>query len=376
MRATAAILMALVLLGAAMGCFPRATPTPGSPTSETPTLPPPTFAAPASPSLNPANQTAGLPSLVDVVETVKPAVAAITVETVGLGFFFQPVPQQGAGSGFIFDPQGYILTNNHVVEGATNIQASLPDGRNFAANLVCQDPGNDLAVLKIEGTELPVLPFADSSSLRVGEWVVAVGNALGLEGGPTVTVGVVGALGRSIQEPGSAVLNNLVQTDAAINPGNSGGPLVNLRGEVVGVNTAIELEERVKPIGIGFAIASDTAREVARQLIARAQRPQPFLGVDAFTVTPAVAFRARLATDLGALVTRVELGSAAERAGLRPGDIVLGFEGQDIATADQLIAAIQARNIGDRVQIELLRGTRRLTVNATLGQAPCIALAG
>ncbi|MBI2866129.1 MAG: trypsin-like peptidase domain-containing protein [Chloroflexi bacterium] len=360
----------LLLAGAGAGCLPPATPTPVLPSPQTSNATPPATPLDFTPSPPPSNQAMGLPSIADIVERVKPAVVSIQVEGVQFNIFLQPVPLEGAGSGFIFDSQGYILTNNHVIEGATSIQVSLPDGRTFAARTIGRDPNQDLAVLKIEGQDLPALPLGDSSSLRVGDWVIALGNALGLEGGPTVTVGVVGALDRSIQEPGGAVLSSLVQTDAAINPGNSGGPLVNLRGEVVGINTAIELEERIRPIGIGFAIASNTAQEAAQRLMSQAQPPQPFLGVDMLTVTPAIAARFGLATQQGVLISLVLPGTGASQAGLRAGDVILRFARQDVTNREQVVGLIQAHQVGDLVEIVVLRGTRQLTVSVTLGQAP------
>ncbi|MFH1485085.1 MAG: trypsin-like peptidase domain-containing protein, partial [Chloroflexota bacterium] len=206
-----------------------AAPTPTPAPFNTPTMIPPAKAAPAI---------ASLPSITDAVDTIRPAVVFITVRTLSLDFFLQPVPQQGAGTGVIFDAKGYILTNNHVVENARQIKVSLPDGRAFDAELVGRDPPTDLAILKIAADALPLARFGDSQKLRIGDWVVAIGNALALEGGPTVTVGVVSAMGRSI-DGNTGTLHDLIQTDAAINPGNSGGPLVNLKGEVVGINTAI-----------------------------------------------------------------------------------------------------------------------------------------
>ncbi|MBM2827306.1 MAG: trypsin-like serine protease with C-terminal domain, partial [Dehalococcoidia bacterium] len=197
-----------------------------------------------------------LPNVADVAAVVRPAVASITVRELALDFFTQPVQQEGAGTGVIFDSKGYVLTNNHVVEGAKDIRVTLPDGRTFdQVKVIGRDPATDLAVVQIQGDKLPIAKLGDSDGLRIGDWVIAIGNALGLNGGPTVTVGVVGALGRSIGTA-SGPLHDLIQTDAAINPGNSGGPLLNMNGEVVGVNTAIDTRGQ----GIGFAISMASAK--------------------------------------------------------------------------------------------------------------------
>jgi len=222
-------------------------------------------ASTASPSSTTAPNATTLPAITDVVELVKPAVASIIVGTVGYNIFLQPVPQEQAGSGIIIDERGYIVTNNHVVEGAQSITVTIPDGRSFDATIVGTDPLIDLAVIKIDGDNLPTASFGDSSELEVGEWVVAIGNALDLPGGPTVTVGVISALGRTIQAQRGVTLYDVIQTDAAINPGNSGGPLVNLQGEVVGINTAKVTSIEVS--GVGFAISSNTAKMVVQELI-------------------------------------------------------------------------------------------------------------
>ncbi len=370
MKAFGVLLTVVLLLGACV--VPTATPQasgPGPLSTPQATLPPLSTPTPnSSPS---SGSLAGLPSLADLVQIVKPAVVSIRVETLVPGFFFQPIPQEGAGSGFIFDPQGYILTNNHVIEGAQTIEITLPDGRTFDAILVGAEPDQDLAVLKIEGKDFPTLPFGDSSKLRQGDWVLALGNALSLEGGPTVTKGIIGALGRSIQEPDGVVLNNLIQTDAAINPGNSGGPLVNLNGEVVGINTAIAVEQGLPAQGIGFAIASNAARQNAEQLIAQAQTPKPFLGVQLATVTPALARQLGLSTRQGALVQVVQPNTPAARAGLRESDVIVRFGGQDIATADQLLNMLRTRRVkvGETVEVLVVRGSRQQTLSVTLGQA-------
>jgi S1-C subfamily serine protease len=309
-----------------------------------------------------------LPGITDVVELVKPAVASIIVGTVGYNIFLQPVPEEKAGSGVIIDDRGYIVTNNHVVEGAESITVTIPDGRSFDATIVSTDPLTDLAVIKIEGDNLPTASFGDSSKLEVGEWVVAIGNALDLPGGPTVTVGVISALGRTIQEQNGVTLYDVIQTDAAINPGNSGGPLVNLQGEVVGINTAKITAVEVS--GVGFAISSSTAKSVAQELIEKGYVTRPYLGISVITVTPSIAQNYDLATNEGALIWSLEAGSPAEKAGLRPFDVIIRFDGQRVTSADDVVLAIRARKIGDRVEITYLRGSSQDTTSATLAERP------
>ena len=250
-----AFLVAVLVMVAVVGCAsPQAnysTPLPS---------PSPTTASNTTESFS-------LPSITEVVEAVKPAVVSVMVGTVSYNIFLQPVPTEQAGSGVIIDDRGYIITNNHVVEGAESITVTLTDGRAFDATLTGTDPLTDLAVIKIEGDSLPTVEFSKSSEVEVGEWVVAIGNALALKGGPTVTVGVISALGRTIEAESGWSLYDVIQTDAAINPGNSGGPLINLQGEVVGINTA--KISAIDVAGVGFAVSADTASPVVDELINR-----------------------------------------------------------------------------------------------------------
>jgi S1-C subfamily serine protease len=278
------------------------------------------------------------------------------------------VPQQAAGSGAIIDSRGYIVTNNHVVEGAESITVTLPDGRTFDATLVGTDPLTDLAVVKIEGIDLPTIPFGDSSTLRAGDWVVAIGNALALPGGPTVTVGVVSALGRSIQEQNGVTLYDVIQTDAAINPGNSGGPLLNLHGEIVGINTA--KISTVEVSGVGFAVSANTAHPVVEELIEEGHVTRPYLGISLLTVNSAVASQLGLATDKGALVTMVVPDTPAEEAGLLPGDVIIAADGQEVITADDMVLAIRAHKVGDLMEITYLRDGEENTALITLVARP------
>ncbi len=291
---------------------------------------------------------------------------AINTETVTYNMFLQPVPTRGVGTGAIIDEKGYIVTNNHVVEGAESIEITLSDGRVFQATQVRRDPATDLAVVRIKAEGLPTVTLGDSSRLRVGEWVVAIGNALALEGGPTVTVGVVSYLGRSIQEPNGAVLYDLIQTDAAINPGNSGGPLVNMAGQIVGVNTAIAAEAE----NIGFAVSMTPALPVIKDLITQGRVIRPYLGVAFFDVTPAVASRFDLGVERGAIISVLEQGSPADRARLRQGDVIIKFADQEIVTSEDLVRAIRASSVGQRVKITFIRQKQEQSTYAKLVESP------
>jgi len=301
-----------------------------------------------------------------LVDVVGPAVVSIVTETVSQSWFFQATPQRGAGTGAIISPDGYIITNNHVVEGADKVTVTLSDGRTFKPTNVTTDPQTDLAVVKIDASDLPYLHFLNNSLEHLDELdhVVAVGNALALPGGPTWTLGVVSNLGRSIDLGNGVVLYDLIQTDAAINPGNSGGPLVNMAGQIVGINVAIAAEAE----NIGFAISTDTAVPVVQSLVEEGQVVRPFLGVSMLTVNSIVAYQYGLSVDEGALIVEVSNGSPADEAGLEPGDVVTGIDGQVVNTAEELRSAIQAHEPGDQVEIEYYRGSEPKTTTAVLGK--------
>jgi len=282
---------------------------------------------------------------------------------------------QGAGSGFIYDPAGYIITNNHVVEGAQQLKVVLPppDNRSFDAQLVGRDPQTDLAVLKIDGPNLPTVPLGNSSQLQVGEWVVAIGNALALPGGPTVTEGVVSATGRDEQEPGAQqgtvgpTLYDLIQTDAAINPGNSGGPLVNMRGEVVGINTLGSTQAQ----GIGFSIAIDGAKTIAQQLRDHGTVTRGYLGIGSATVTPALAASLGLTAQEGVVIGQLDPNGPAAGAGLQQGDVIVGLGDVPVHALQDLQNALTTKyKPGDNVAVKINRNGQEQTVQVTLGQKP------
>ena len=305
----------------------------------------------------------------DLVKEISPAVVSITTQTLGYNAFLQPVPETGAASGVIVDAKGYIVTNNHVVEGAQSLKVNLSDGRSFDAVKWAGDPGTDLAVVEIQpGGNLPYAHFLSNSLDKLGllEDVVAVGNALALPGGPTWTEGVVSYLGRSIQESNGVVLDDLIQTDTAINPGNSGGPLVNMAGQVVGINAAIASGAE----NIGFAISTDTAISTVYSLVTKGYASSAWLGVSMLSVTPAIKSQYSLSVDSGALIVQVVSGGPADNAGLRPDDVIIKLDGADISSTQDLAAAIQSHSPGDTVPITYVRGQATLTASATLAQRP------
>ncbi|MFZ8832529.1 MAG: DegQ family serine endoprotease [Thermodesulfobacteriaceae bacterium] len=316
----------------------------------------------------------------EIAERSSPAVVYIETERVVSGgqvpfdffgdeffrrFFSPPrYRERGAGSGFIISKEGYIVTNNHVIEGAQKITVKLADGRTFKAEVVGRDPYSDIALLKIPGGNLPVLPLGDSNLLRVGEWVIAIGNPFGLT--HTVTVGVVSAKGRS--GIGITDVEDFIQTDAAINPGNSGGPLLNLRGEVVGVNSAI-FTRSGGYMGIGFAIPINLVKDVVEQLKTKGKVERGWLGVVIQDLTPELAKELGVKATEGVLITEVVEDSPAKKAGLRENDVILSFNGRPVKKASELRSLVLQTKPGTTVELEILRGSERKLVKVQI-EAP------
>jgi S1-C subfamily serine protease len=272
----------------------------------------------------------------------------------------------GSGSGFVIAPDGFILTNSHVVHGADKLEVTLADGQVYRASLVGEDPETDLAVLCINASQLAHARLGNSKSIRVGQIAVAIGSPFGFQ--QTVTAGVVSALGRSMRSQSGRLIDNVIQTDAALNPGNSGGPLVNSRGEVIGVNTAIILPAQ----GICFAIASNTAEFVAAWLIKEGRIRRSWIGVIGQNVPihrRVVVFH-RLAADHGVLVSGIEPGSPASRAGLREGDVVVAFGGEPVSGIDELHRHLVARVIGIPSLVTVIRHTEKLDLVVTPEELP------
>lgn len=321
----------------------------------------------------------GAVSIADIAERVTPSVVNISSERVvkssqmqfPFPFFFGPPEgggerkQQGSGSGVIVAAEGIVLTNNHVVEEATEIKVTTSDSREFEAEVVGTDAKSDLAVLKLKGNVegLRPLGFGDSSQMRLGDVVLAIGNPFGV--GQTVTMGIVSAVGRA--DVGIVDYEDFIQTDAAINPGNSGGALVNMRGELIGVNTAI-LSRTGGYQGIGFAIPSKMAQPIMRSLIETGRVSRGFLGVGIQDLTPELAQAMGIPSTQGVVITDVRPGSAADKAGLKQGDIVQGVDGTAVASSGRLRNLIAGKGGNSKARLDVLRGGKRLPIEVTLGE--------
>lgn len=322
----------------------------------------------------------GPDTVADVVSQASPAVVKISTRatTSGTGnplfddpffrqFFGAPSRQQqeGLGSGFIISKDGYILTNEHVIEGANEISVTVTGfDQELKAKVVGADTNLDLALLKIDaGADLPFLALGNSDAIRVGNWVIAIGNPYGLD--HTVTTGVISAKGRPISVE-ERQYENLLQTDASINPGNSGGPLLNLKGEVVGINTAISSEAQ----GIGFAIPTSTVQQVLEDLKNNVSSSRPWVGVQVRTLDSELANYLGLDKAEGAVVAGVVAGSPAEQAGLREWDVIVGFNGKKVSNADELVAAIKATQIGQQANIIVVRQRQQQAITVTVAEKP------
>ncbi len=262
---------------------------------------------------------------------------------------------RGGGSGFLFTPDGFILTNSHVVQQGPRVRIVLQDGRRFEAERIGDDPETDLAVVRIRESGLPSLALGDSSALKVGQLVVAIGNPLGFQ--CTVTAGVVSALGRSFRANSGRLIDNIIQTDAALNPGNSGGPLVNWKGDAIGVNTAVILPAQ----GLCFAIPINTAKWVASTLIRDGRVTRAILGIAGQNVR----LPKRLAAESGVLVVGIESGGPADRSGVEEGDVIIGLGEKSVADIDDLHRLLTGEQVGVRHSLDLLRGSDKLTLDIT-----------
>ena len=366
--------LALALVGLTVSC-----PTASDPTdavdaqpqiTSTTTAPQPSESTPPSGA---AGQAAADPvgsldlyDVSDLVKRVRGGVVSVTQERVRLDLFGVPeeVPS-GAGTGIVIDSSGLVLTNFHVIEGAARVVVTGEDGRQRDAEVVAEASSRDLALLQLEDTEgLQPLPLGTLETTEVGDPVIAIGNALGLDStDPTVSAGIVSARGRTIRTQ-LGTMQDLVQTDAAINPGNSGGPLLNAHGEVIGVNTAIAGDAQ----NIGFAISVDTAAKFIERY--RLGIGEPFLGVQMVDNSAAAADSFDLGTDSGALIIEVVSASPASDAGLEQWDVIVRVGDTEIATSADAVSAITDTNPGDSIELELVRGEERLVVEATIGERP------
>ncbi len=384
------ILVAIVtLVGATLGCR-----LPGelllTPVAPTPTVAPTATAVPPLVPPTPEKAANALEAQVEAVyDLAGPAVVNVTSVAYAYDFFLNPIPQEGTASGFVYDAEGHIVTNYHVVENAEELSVTLADGQVYPATIIGVDPSNDLAVVHIQANDLPQpVVLGDSEDLRVGQFVVAIGNPFGLE--RTLTVGVISSLERVIKSPDGRFIGEAIQTDAAINPGNSGGPLLDLEGRVIGVNTAILSPNRASA-GIGFAVPVNTVRRVVPQLIAHGRYPHPWLGVQLLDLTPERARALRQAgmevpVDEGLLVIEVVPGGPADQAGIRGGDrvvrlgnarillggdIITAINGEPIADFQELTVYLETRTrVGDTIEVAIIRDREERNVQVTLDERP------
>lgn len=380
------LLIVALLLVVSLGCFAAPTLTPVSPTL----APTPTSVPPTSEPLVVAPDDA-LQDLQSAVEAVYAAagdsVVNIAVTTIGYDFFLNPVPQEGSGSGFVYDDQGHIITNFHVVEGADEINVTFADGATLVADVIGQDPTYDLAVVRVDPDEHPLrpVPLGDSESLRIGQFVVAIGNPFGLE--QSLSFGVISSLGRIIESPNERFIGEVIQTDAAINPGNSGGPLLDLEGRVIGVNAQIVSPSRANA-GIGFAIPAQIVKRVVPELIETGVYRHPVMGVLPVTLSPQLKDILREANyevpEDGVLVVEVTPNSGADRAGIRGpqrqintpygrlpvgGDIIIALNDTTIQSSRDLIAYLETfTQPGQTVDVTVFRDGETLTVPVELGE--------
>ena len=298
-------------------------------------------------------------AVVSAAEKVSPSVAKIEVTQKATARNGESRERHGGGSGFVFTPDGLVLTNSHVVHDASKIDLSLPDGRRFPAHLIGEDPATDLAVIRIDAPNLTAVHLGDSQNLRVGQLAIAIGNPYGFQ--YTVTAGVVSALGRSLRSYSGRMIDDVIQTDAALNPGNSGGPLVSSDGQVIGVNTATIMGAQ----GLCFAIGINTAKFVASRLLQQGRIQRAYIGVEAQTVPlhrRVVRFY-DLAKETGVMVVGVTPGSPAERSGLREGDVIIAFGGQPVAGVDDLHRLLTDTQLAVKNTITVVRHTERLELS-------------
>jgi serine protease Do len=307
------------------------------------------------------------PAVVNIASTVIVRDQLFSDEGLPFGLFSQPAPrrQYGQGSGVIVSSDGYIITNNHVVAEAVDVEVLLADRRQFKGRVVATDPKTDVAVVKIEATNLPTIPWGDSSQLTVGDFVLAIGNPLGLN--QTVTFGIVSAVGRA--DVGVADYEDFIQTDAPINPGNSGGALVNTKGELIGINTAIA-STTGGSVGVGFAVPSNMARAAMQSLLKTGRVVRGFLGANTQDVTPLLGKLFKLPDVKGVIVTDIFARGSAEKAGLKRGDVLLRFDGKDVVDSGKLRNTIALAPIGSKHRLDVIRDSKPIQVDLVIQEAP------
>ena len=319
---------------------------------------------------------------IQIYEKLNDAVVNITSVTFEYNWFLEPIPKEGTGSGSIIDQKGYVLTNYHVIKDANELSVTLADGTNHRGDIIGVDPENDLAVIKFdpEGQRLTTIPFGSSVDLRVGQKVLAIGNPFALD--RTLTTGIVSGLGRPVRTNSGLVIKEMIQTDASINPGNSGGPLLNSRGEMIGINTMI-FSPSGGSVGIGFAVPVETAKRVVPDLLRYGEVQRGWIDIVPVQLFPALVRYAGLSVSEGVLVSEVESGSNAEKAGLKGGeqavrygrsiirlggDIIVGADGLPVATLMDLLSALEDNKPGETVEVKVLRGRREQTLFVKLSK--------
>ncbi len=303
--------------------------------------------------------------ITSAVEKLSASVVSISSVRITQDIRFGLVPIEGEGTGAVIDSNGYIVTNNHVIDGATRVQVNLKDGRTFQGEVAGVDPSTDIALIRVEAHELPAAGLGDSEQLKVGQVVLAIGNALGLQGGPTVSMGVISALKRPL--PGTdSIFEGLIQTDAAINPGNSGGPLADLSGNIVGINTMMIPYAQ----GVGFAIPVNTVKEVTQQLFTKGRVIRPWLGITGVDLSPALVRRYNLPADWGVLVVEVTPGSPADQSELRSGDIITEIGLSTVSRMKDLLLSLSKLPIGKDTAISYLRWGQERKTSIRLVEAP------
>lgn len=303
--------------------------------------------------------------ITEAVAKLEESVVSIDSTRLARDYRFGVVPLEGQASGVIIDEKGYIVTNNHVIDDAARVQVTLKDGRTFMGEVVGTDPATDVALIRVDANNLPAAKLGDSEKLKAGQIVLAVGNALGLPGAPTVSMGVISALGRPL--PGTDfVLEGLIQTDASINPGNSGGPLADLNANVIGINTAMIPFAQ----GVGFAIPAHTVKRVIEQILQNGRVVRPWLGISGVDMNPAIARRYNLPLESGVLLVEIGSESPAYEAGLRVGDILVQMGEQEIKDMKDLVLALSKLSIGEVLKIALVRMGRKYDTSVRLVEAP------
>ena len=372
MRKPSLLLFALVIALLLAACRSDATPT----VDPTPTGDPGSDLEPTPTSSGNSAVPNGLPDIASVVERVAPAVVRIIATTQEQNRFGRSVDATSLGSGFFFRSDGYVLTNNHVVEDATSVRVVLSSLERVDAEVIGTDPTTDLAVLKIdpdEVEEVTIATLGNTDAMRIGDWVIAIGSPLGFQG--TVTVGVISAKGRSLQiDQNSPSLNDLVQTDAVINPGNSGGPLLNLAGEVIGINTAIirgSIGNNQEAEGLGFSVSMGTAIPVSEQLIANGRVVRPRIGVQIIDVNPVNAAERGLSVDEGVLVVVVTPDGPADRAGIEIDDVIVLVDDIPVSSTTELVRLLLTDyRVGDTARMSVVRSAVTLSFDMTLAEIP------